>query len=186
VNHFRSLAVLALAATPAAADIGSDYTELLGLTATSANMGEELVLAEAQARVKWMAGNWINLTALAGEGVEPPPPDMIERACERFPLTLTPISSLGLSSASGPPGEQATGRLQWQGGFDFLSLYDEASLRKRFFRDKADTIPAGPLLGMIVFNPDLMGQISFVPYGQDLMLVLAERRSPQIYGRCPA
>jgi hypothetical protein len=178
------LALLAaLAPCPALADPVADFAVISEVMPFAQNDPDSLA-AYAEGLVRHVAGRWVNFTVLAN-GAPAMPADLLGKACGSAVLTLSPASAFGLDFSFGNAKGAVRGRMQWHGGNDFTAVYDEATLRKRLFGDKADDIPAGVLMNALIGN-DFLGRLTVLPYGRDLLVILREGAPAHVWGRCPA
>jgi hypothetical protein len=175
-----------LAAVPALADPAADYVRLLQLMPLAEARDPERSLAYAEGLVSHLAGSWVNLDVLFdGRGEAAYDADLVGKACGRSTLTLTPASPFSLGYANGNDKGRMTGQLQWAGGNAFIGVYDEASMRARFFGSKAATVEGGPLFSALVHQA-LSGRLTILPAGEDIMVILHEGTEADIWARCPA
>jgi hypothetical protein len=186
-------ALVLAAALPARADLAADYAALFDTVAVDLSRDPEAQLAQTEARIQAMAGRWIAISVVAGGG---PPPDKVVDdaqiaklrdsvviACSRNTINIVPTSPLGFSLSSGPDNSSLTAQFQFGGGMEFVAVFDEASLRRRYFGDKIAEVPAATLYGALT-RSTFLGRVTILPVGRTLLVVMPERQPPEVWARC--
>jgi hypothetical protein len=182
----RRLALLAvLTAMPAAADPAADYDRLLQLMPLAPRSDPDGMLAYAEGLVTHLTGRWVNVDVLFGErGEGSYDAEIVGAACGKLYLTLDAASPFSLSYTNGNDKRRIKGQLQWAGGNAFVGVYDEASLRERFFGEASETMESGALFAALL-GQSLSGRLIIVPAGEDIVVIMREGVTSEVWARCP-
>lgn len=173
---------LALAALPARADLANDYATLFQSLPLDLSRDPAAQFASAEARIQAMAGRWVALSILAGDGPGPLDPAIIANACTRTTMDFLPVGGLGVEVTTGNAKSAAKARLQFVGGYDFVGTIDGNTVLDRLIPDPADRRP--DLSYRMLTQHSLLGRVILLPVGDNILLLIAERRPPEIWGRC--
>lgn len=74
--------------------------------------------------------------------------------------------------------------LQWAGGTRFIAQYDETSHLSRMFGGQLENVDDSMLFSVLV-NSVWNGPVSFLPAGEDLMLIQNAYGQIDVLARCP-
>jgi hypothetical protein len=180
------LLLAALTAMPAAADPAADYDRFLQLMPLAPPSDPDGMLAYAEGLVTHLTGRWVNVDVLfGGRGEGGYDAEIVGVACEKSYLTLDAASPFSLSYTNGNDKSRIKGQLQWAGGNAFIAVYDEASMRERLFGKASETMKGGALFTALL-NQSLSGRLIIMPAGKDIMVIMREGITSDVWARCPA
>lgn len=171
---------------PATADMALEFdalTDAFPALPVTGDIGAQY--AQVGPMIAGLAGEWMNLTAIAGGYAALPKAETIKLACNKLSWVIEPTGDLGFELIQTSKTGAAKTRFQFTGGVTFLAMLDERSTRRRLFGDNAATAKLEQLYRSLVTSPYL-GPVTVMRSGDDLMLMIPEGRPVEIWGRCPA
>ena len=181
------IAVLACLATPVRADLALEYAAIVKDLRLDLSRAPEDQYRAAEARIQALTGRWIPLSLIAGEGPRLKYPDVAAEACDKTnPKTTTmeivPVGALGMAVSFGNAKARARAHLQYAGGSDFVGVIDEKSTLARVYPNPEEVDPQQ--LFRLLTQQTLLGRVVVLPAGENLLILIGERRPPEIWGRC--
>lgn len=176
------IAALACLAAPVRADLAADYAAIFEVLDLDLSRSPDEQFVAAEARIRALAGRWVPLSVMAGERTDPPPADIIARACDRVTMDIVPMGALGMTVSTGNAKMRTTAHLQFAGGVDFVGVIDEESTLARLFPDPEPRTPQRSFTALTTAS--LLGRVVLLPAGKNLLILIAKRRPPEIWGRC--
>ncbi len=119
-----------------------------------------------------------------GDAMGPLDADILASVCEKISFTVKPKGEFSFALEMPAKLMPFVIDLQWAGGTRFIAQYDEESLLSRMFGDQQDSIDDNMLFSVLV-NTIWNGPISFLPAGEDLMVMQNAYGQIDVLARCP-
>lgn len=181
----RSLVSFLLLTTPVAADPAADFQQLLQTFPTlSLQIAPDAQVAWARNFVATLSGKWVQIGPLMGDSTGFPDADIFAKACEKTAYTVKPKGEFGFGLEMPAKLMPFVIDLQWSGGTRFIAQYDEESLLARMFGGQMDSIDDNMLYSVLV-NSVWNGPVSFLPAGEDLIVMHNSYGQVDVLARCP-
>jgi|JI6StandDraft_1071083.scaffolds.fasta_scaffold305719_1 hypothetical protein len=181
----KSLVGLVLMTTPVAADPVADFQQLLQTVPTlSLQNAPDAQVAWARNFVATLSGKWVQIGPVMGEATGFPDADIFAKTCEKIAYTVKPKGEFSFALEMPAKIMPFVIDLQWAGGTRFVAQYDEESLLARMFGDQRDNIDDNMLYSVLV-NSIWNGPVSFLPAGEDLILMQNSYGQIDVLARCP-
>jgi hypothetical protein len=169
---------------PAAADLAQDFDALAqNMPALPTALDPANQFDAVTQMIGRLSGKWVNLTTLASGFGPLPSLDLIERACEKVSWDIIPTEAAGFQMVMKTDSSAMTVQFQFAGGATFQAIPDERSTLQRVFGDNLENASSDTKFFALVISPYL-GSITVLPYRENLLLVMPDRRPVEVWGRC--